>query len=75
MKMENSDDLAIETLLAVSAQLVPDLEIDLLRRCYALQKTHQFTPDRAQSVHAMDRLIEDRVNTLISLGEGREGTK
>lgn len=75
MEMENSDDLAIETLLAVSAQLTPDLEIDLLRRCYTIQKAHQFTPDRAQSVHAMDRLIEDLVNKLISSGEGREGTK
>lgn len=73
--MENSDDLAIETLLAVSAQLAPDLETDLLRRCYAIQKTHQFTPDRAHSAQAMDRLIEDRVNVLMSSGEGREGTK
>ena len=73
--MENSDDLAIETLLAVSAQLAPDLEIDLLRRCYAIQKAHQFTPDRAQSAQAMDRLIEERVNVLMSSGEGREDPK
>ena len=39
MKMENSDDLAIETLLAVSAELVPDLEIDLLKRCISSRWT------------------------------------
>ena len=75
MKMENSDDLAIETLLAVGAQLAPDLEIDLLKRCYAIQKAHQFALDRSQSAHAMDRLIEERVNTLISTDDRREGAK
>ena len=75
MKMKNSDDLAIETLLAVSAQHAPDLDIDLLSRCYAIQKTHQFTPDRAQSVQAMDRLIEERVNALMSAGEESVGQK
>lgn len=73
--MENSDDLAIETLLVVCAQLAPDLEIDLLRRCYAIQKTHQFTLDRSQSTQAMDRLIEERVNVLIPSGEGKVGQK
>ena len=75
MKMENSDDLAIETLLAVSAQLAPDLEIDLLKRCYAIQKTHQFSLDRSQSAQAMDRLIEERVNALISADDRGEGAK
>ena len=75
MKMENSDDLAIKTLLAVSAELVPDLEIDLLKRCYAIQKAHQFALDRSQSANAMDRLIEERVNTLISTDDRREGAK
>ena len=72
MTMENSDDLAIETLLAVSAEFVPDLEIELLKRCYAIQKTYQFSQDRTQSAQAMDRLIEERVNVIMSSGEGSE---
>jgi|JI8StandDraft_2_1071088.scaffolds.fasta_scaffold699396_2 hypothetical protein len=75
MTMENSDDLAIETLLAVSAELAPDLEIELLKRCYAIQKAHQFALDRTQSTQAMDRLIEDRVNRIMSSGDGSEVKK
>lgn len=64
--MENSDDLALEALISVSTQFTPDLDIELLRRCYAIQKKHQFTPDRTQSTSAMDRLIEEQVNVLMS---------
>lgn len=69
MKTENSDDLAIETLLAVCAELAEDLDVELLQRCYEIQKTHQFLPDRSHSAQAMDRLIEARVDAIISQGD------
>ncbi|MGZ3388758.1 MAG: DNA modification system-associated small protein [Isosphaeraceae bacterium] len=68
---ESSDDLALETLLAVRAEIAPDLDEQLLRSCYALQKKHQFDRDRSPSSQAMDRLIEERVNAI--LDEGRDG--
>lgn len=54
----NDDDLALETLLAVSLEIAPDLDQDLLRQCYAIQKKYQFSDDRAPSVSAMERLID-----------------
>ena len=64
--MENSDDLALETLLSVRLEIAPDLDEDLLRRCYEIQKKHQFSRERSHSAQAMDRLIEDRVNALVA---------
>lgn len=75
MTMENSDDLAIETLLAVRAELAPDLDTELLKRCFAIQKRQQFASDRTQSAQAMDRLIEECVNSMTSLNEGGEFKK
>lgn len=70
---ESSDDLALETLLAVRAEIAPDLDEQLLRSCYALQKKHQFDRERSQSAQAMDRLIEDRVKeALEGAGEASE---
>jgi len=69
--MENSDDLALETLLAIRSEIAPDLDEDLLRRCYEIQKKHQFARERSHSAQAMDRLIEERVNSLVATsGEG-----
>lgn len=70
--MENSDDLALETLLAVRLEIAPDLDDDLLQRCYEIQKKHQFARERSHSAQAMDRLIEDRVNALVATS-GKEG--
>lgn len=66
---ENSEDLALETLLAVRAELAPDLDEELLRRCYEIQKKHQFSKDRSHSAQLLDRLVEDRVNALVESGE------
>ena len=70
--MENSDDLALETLLAVRLEIAPDLDEDLLRRCYEIQRKHQFARERSHSAQAMERLIEDRVNALVATS-GEEG--
>lgn len=70
--MENSDDLALETLLAVRLEIAPDLDEDLLRRCYEIQKKHQFARERSHSAQAMDRLVEERVNALVA-ASGKAG--
>ena len=67
--MENSDDLALEALLAVRLEVAPDLDEKLLRRCYETQKKHQFSGERSHSAHAMDRLIEDRVEEIVATGD------
>ena len=62
--MDIDDDLALQTLLAVRAEVAPDLNEMILRRCYAIQKKHQFNDDRAQSAAAMERLIDEFLTTL-----------
>jgi len=62
--MEN--DLALETLLSVRADLAPDLDERLLRSCYAVQKKHQFDRDRGLSSQAMDRLMDDQVGAVVA---------
>ena len=60
--MSESDDLALQTLLAVRAELAPDVDEALLRECYAIQRRHQFNGDGAQSSVAMERLIDEAVD-------------
>ena len=59
--MDSNEDLALQTLLSVRAEIAPDIDEQLLRQCYMIQKTHQFSEDRSQSVTAMERLIDAKV--------------
>lgn len=59
--MSDQEDLALQTLLAVRAEVAPDLDEGLLKNCYVIQKRHQFNSDRTQSSVAMERLIDDDV--------------
>lgn len=59
--MSDDNELGLETLLAVKAQLGLDLDDDFLEACFAIQKKYQFNHDRTLSTQAMDRLIEDCV--------------
>ena len=62
----SSDILALETLLSVKADVAPDIEAQLLKDCYALQKKYQFDQDRGPSTQAMDRLIDECVEKLVA---------
>lgn len=62
--MDSDDDLALQTLLAARAEIAPALSETILRLCYAIQKKHQFSEDRAQPAAAMERLIDDAVATV-----------
>lgn len=66
--MSDQEDLALQTLLAVRAEIAPDVDEDLLKNCYAIQKRHQFNSDRTQSSVAMERLIDDDV-AAVAAGE------
>ncbi len=59
--MTDSDDLALQTLLAVRSEIAPQLDERLLRQCYAIQKRHQFSYDRAYSAAAMEKLVDESV--------------
>ena len=63
--MSESDDLALETLLAVRKEVAPDLDENLLRECYLIQRKYQFNRDRAQSSVAMERLVDEAVASAV----------
>lgn len=66
--MTESDDLALQTLLDVRGEIASDLDPELLRACYEIQRRHQFNPDRTQPSVAMERLIDEAVDKLIGGG-------
>jgi hypothetical protein len=60
--MSDEEDLALATLLSIRAEIAPDLDEDLLRKAYAIQRRHQFSDDHAQSSAAMERLIDEVIS-------------
>lgn len=58
MTAAKESDLAFQTLLSVRDTVAPDLDPELLRQCYEMQKKYQFSEDRAISATAMERLID-----------------
>lgn len=60
--MTDQEDLALQTLLAIRQELAPDLEEQLLRHCYAVERRHQFNLDRTQPSLALERLIDEAVS-------------
>jgi hypothetical protein len=61
-----TDDLALETLLSVKADIAPEVDAKLLANCYETQKKHQFDQDRGPSTQAMERLIEEEVARIVA---------
>ena len=62
--MSDDNELGLETLLAVKAELGVDLDDELLEECFDLQKKYQFNHDRTLSTQAMDRLIDAHVEKV-----------
>lgn len=63
--MQDEDlDLSWQTLLAARQEVAPNLDINLLRQCYAIQARYQFSDDRSLPSSAMERLIDDAVAKL-----------
>lgn len=63
--MSESNDLALQTLLAVRGEVSPNVDEALLRACYAVQRRYQFSSDRVQSSVAMERLIDEAVDACL----------
>lgn len=61
---ESGPDIALEILLSLRLEVAPDLPEDLIRACYFVQKSNQFTSDRSQPMAEMERLIEAEVEKL-----------
>ena len=68
MTPEN-DDLALKALLAARDESAPDLDLGLLKQCYAIQRRHQFNLDRNQAVVAMERLVDQALGNFEATGD------
>ncbi|MBO0906543.1 MAG: hypothetical protein NXH83_15885 [Rhodobacteraceae bacterium] len=68
--MPNDYELGLQTLLLVRTELGIDLEEDLLKACFDIQKKYQFNHDRTLSTQAMDRLIEQHVEKSVDKHTG-----
>jgi hypothetical protein len=64
-------DHALEVLLAVRAQVAPELPEALLRQCYAIQKQFQFDRDEQLPIVHTRRLVENFVEREASAFSGR----
>ncbi|WP_422369858.1 hypothetical protein [Hoeflea sp.] len=56
------EDLTLETLLSVRAEVAIELDKNLLQECYLIQKRMQFSTDRAAVITEMERLIDASVD-------------
>jgi hypothetical protein len=61
MNSEPHEDMAWKALEETAKEVAPGLPLDLLKKAYAIQKRHQFSKDRSESVQLMDKLIEAHI--------------
>lgn len=69
MSDENENDLVLGVLLEVRKEVAPDLDENLLRQSYEIQRRHQFSQKRDQSFAAMERLIDEIVDATTARQE------
>lgn len=54
----HSEDMAWDALLATAREIAPDLGEEFLRKVYEIQRRHQFSRDRSESLMLLDNLVE-----------------
>lgn len=62
--MEEAKDLAFQTLLDVGQRTAPEVPQDLLRTIYQLQKNYQFDDSRDAAITAIQRVLDEHVDSL-----------
>ena len=60
--MSNNHELGLEVILEVKSELDVDIDEDLLKKCFELQREHQFNHDRTRSLQEMRNLIDEYVS-------------
>jgi hypothetical protein len=58
---ENSEDMALDALLAARSAIVPELNMEIIRQAYAVERTHQFDEARETPLKSLLKLVEDLV--------------
>lgn len=58
MKEGEADDIVWKAFVVTAREVAPALGESFLRKAYEIQKRHQFSKDRAESLLLMDKLVE-----------------
>lgn len=58
MTEQQVDDIVWKAFVDTAKVVAPSLGEDFLRKAYEIQKRHQFSRDRSQSVLLMERLVD-----------------
>lgn len=64
--------IALEILIELRSEVAPDLPEDLIRACYFVQKSNQFTSDRSLPMAEMEKLIDSAVEKQSAKPEAQE---
>lgn len=72
MSEQTKSDIALEVLIALGAEVAPNLPEEIIRACYFVQKNNQFTSDLSIPVSEMEKLIDAEVERL-SAESGDQG--
>jgi hypothetical protein len=60
---ENSEDMALDALVAATSKIAPTLSMDIVRQAYAIERDHQFDSAPDIRLRSLQKLIEDLVAT------------
>lgn len=63
------NDIALSTLIAARESIAPNLDNDIVQKCYLIQKKYQFSDDRSLSLAAMERLVEAALERRVPSAE------
>lgn len=58
-----SDDMSWAALMATARAVAPELGEGFLRKAYEIERRHQFSRDRAESLLLLEKLVESELGT------------
>ncbi len=59
----NSEDMALDALLVARSEIAPELNLEIIRQAYAIERTHQFDDAREVPLKRLQKLVEDLIAT------------
>ena len=62
--IDTSKDMALEALFDAALVEAPNLPRDLIKAIYQVEKTYQFSDERKAASDALQKLIDDELNSF-----------
>ncbi|MEK8090159.1 hypothetical protein [Thermithiobacillus plumbiphilus] len=63
MSTEERDDMVWKAILETAQDVAPQIPVEFLRKAYEIQRKHQFSQDSSESIHLMERLVDEQVGS------------